>query len=177
MEINTFWKIVLKGIGLWLLMNCIYLIPQFFSSLSLINGSINWDTLMVMWIANIASLLLFIIIIRIFLLKTQWLVNLLKLDKQFNEERIDVNISGSKVLSIVVILIGALIFLQSLPELFSTVITLLKPQQDPEITTLKNADSYWTIYHIIRVIAGFLLMTNSKFIVNLIDKQTKNDIG
>lgn len=174
MEINTFWKIVLKGIGLWLLLKCFEIIPQFFSHLSFSEGNLVWDTLIILWLANIAILVVLILIVRVFLFKTQWIINVLKLDKHFTEQRIDVNISGTKLLSIVTIIIGALIFLQGIPLLFSELLKLLSPKENTN-EILQTTDAYWTIYHFIRTLAGLLIMTNSKFIVNLIDKQAKND--
>ena len=172
MEINTFWKIVLKGIGLWFLMNCFYIVPQFFSRMSFMQGDVNWNSFLLLGMGNLSIVIIFILITRLFLFKTQWIINVLRLDKHFNEQKIDISIPDSKLLSIVIIIIGALIFLQSLPELFSTLLDLLKPKTDPEIIKTNNSDSYWTLYHFIRAITGFLIMTNSKIIVNFIEKKS-----
>ena len=44
MHINTFWKIIIKSIGLSLLISCIDVIPQYMATLNFINGSLEMLT-------------------------------------------------------------------------------------------------------------------------------------
>src|SRR6476620_169236 len=119
MQINTFWKILLKIVGLWLLFSCISLIFQFYSTLSFTNGGLNIESLLMIWLMLIVAIVVYIIIIRLFLFKTEWLVEKLKLEKNFNEDRIDLNIKSSTVLTIAITVIGGLMIAESFPNFCS----------------------------------------------------------
>jgi len=174
MEINTFWKIILKSIGLWLLVNCIYTIPQFVSSFSFTNGVANTKGLVIVIIANLIVMILLLLIIRVFLFKTDWLINLLELEKSFNQHKIDIAISKSTTLSIVVIIISAITFLQSLPVLVQELFQFSKQGE----RIFNYLDTPWIIYHFIRAVASYLAMTNSKPIVKwIIKNETEQDIN
>jgi hypothetical protein len=90
MYINTFWKIILKSIGLWLLMQCVWIIPQFTAVLHFDQGILDWDSLFMVWAIALGSLIIYLFVTRIFLFQTDSLVRRLKLDQNFKEDRIDI---------------------------------------------------------------------------------------
>ncbi|RRQ45289.1 hypothetical protein [Chryseobacterium sp. SC28] len=168
MQINTFWKILLKIIGLLLLFSCISLIPQFYSTLSFTSGNLDTENLLIVWLMQILSVIIYILIIRLFLFKTEWLVEKLKLEKNFNEERIDVNIKSSTVLNIAIIVIGGLMITESFPNFCSALFHFLQQK-----TLFKDyPDSHWLIFHFIKIIIGYLLLTNGKRFAEYIEKES-----
>lgn len=171
MEIKTFWTIVIKSVGLWFLVNCFYIFPQFLSMFSYTNGELEWESLLVSWISTFSVIILFCIIIRFFIFKSDWIIEKLKLDKNFVEQRIDINLSQSTVLSIVITIIGGFIFVQGLPILFQQIIEFL--QQKNLLKDYPNLS--WLGYNFLRTLFGFLIMTNSKTVVKFIDKQTSEN--
>lgn len=171
MEINTFWKIVLKGIGLWLIVQGIYFVPQLYTVFILpLQYSVEEPTPRWMHAVAVLILLIYILIVRTFLFNTQWLINQLKLDKHFTSERIDLNVPGFKILTIAAILIGAVVFADSLPLFVHETYKFF--QQEALIKDY--GDTGWILYAGIKTVIGYLLMTNSKFIVNLVEKQTND---
>ncbi|PZQ78379.1 MAG: hypothetical protein DI548_16255, partial [Flavobacterium johnsoniae] len=92
MLIDTFWKLLLKTIGLWLLFSCISVVPQFFSMISSINGSIDFQSLLLLLVMSCTTIIILVIIIWLFLFKTGWIIERLKLKDNFKEERIDITI-------------------------------------------------------------------------------------
>jgi len=172
MEINTFWKIVLKFIGLWLIVIFFSTIPQIISTLSFAQGTADFKSLVIILVANTAILIALLLIIRVFLFKTDWLLQVLKLEKGFNQQRIDLSISTSTVLSIAVIIISAVIFLDSLPQLIDQLLEFFK--QHTALKDYKNTT--WLIYYFIRSLASYLALTNSATIVKWINKKaTENN--
>jgi lysylphosphatidylglycerol synthetase-like protein (DUF2156 family) len=168
MLIKTFWKILIKIIGLWLLFSCISVIPQFFSTLSFTNGDLNIESLLLIWLMLFATIIIYIIIVRLFLFKTDWIVEKLKLEKNFTEERIDMNIKSSTVLTIAIIVIGGLIITESLPNFCSTLFDFLRQKN-----LLKDyQDTSWLIFHFCKIIIGYLLLTNGKNLVKYIEKES-----
>jgi hypothetical protein len=171
MLINTFWKILLKIVGLWLLFNCISIIPQFYSTLSFTNGDLNIESLLLIWLMLIVTIIIYILIIRFFLFKTEWVVEKLNLEKNFNEERIDLNIKNSTVLTVALIVIGGLIIAESLPNFCSGLFNFLQQK----ILFKDYPDAHWLIYHFLKIIIGYLLLTNGKRLAKYIEKESAEE--
>lgn len=171
MHINTFWKIIIKSIGLWLLINCVWIIPQFTSTLNFVNGEINWENLAIVWLMSFITFLVYILVMRIFLFKTEWIINSLKLDQNFVEERIGIEIPAQTVLAITVSIIGGIWFLKSFPNLANSIFSFLRQKE-----LIKNyAETGWLIYYFFSTIIGFLVMTNGKSITNYIWKENSEN--
>lgn len=171
MLINTFWKVVIKSIGLWLLVNCVWIIPQFTSTLSFIDGEIGWENLILVWAMCILTLIIYIFITRLFLFKTDWFIKILRLDNNFNEERISLEIPAQTVLSITVTVIGAIWFLKSFPDLIGLLFEFLRQKE-----LIKNySETGWLIYYFFSSVTGFLVMTNGKAVSSYIWKENSKN--
>lgn len=168
MLINTFWKIIIKIIGLWLLFSCISIIPQFFSTLSFSNGSLDFQSLLAIWLMLFGAIVLYILIIRLFLFKAEWIVDKLKLEKNFNEERINLEIKSSTILTIAIIVIGGLTIIESVPDFCSGLFNFLQQK----MLFKDYPDSHWLVFHFIKIIIGYLLMTNGKRLAGYIEKES-----
>lgn len=167
MLIDTFWKLLLKIIGLWLLFSCISIIPQFLSTVSFVKGSIDFESLLLLWLMLFVTIVIYITVLRIFLFKTAWIVEKLKLKNSFNEERIDLNIKSTTVLTIAIIVIGGLILAESLPSFCSRLINFFQQKE-----LLKDyPETSWLIYYFIKIIIGYLLVTNAKNFTKYIEKE------
>jgi len=167
MQINTFWKIVIKIIGLWLLLSSISLIPQFFTTLGFTNGKLDIEGLLIIWLVLFLAIIVYILIIRLFLFKTDWVIEKLQLEKNFTEERIDLNIKTATILTIAIIVMGGLILVESLPSFCSG---LLDYYQQKSLSQ-EYQSTYWLIYHFIKIIIAHLLLTNAKKLASLIEKK------
>lgn len=168
MLIKTFWKILVKIIGLWLLFSCISIIPQFFSSLSFTNGNLNIESLMLLWLMLFGSIIIYILIIRLFLFKTDWIVEKLKLENNFTEDRIDLNIKSATVVTIAIIVMGGLILVESLPSFCARLFDFYQQK-----SLLKDyPETSWLIYYFIKIVIGYLLLTNGKNLTKYIEKKS-----
>lgn len=170
MEINTFWKIVLKLIGLWLLHDCIYLIPQFFSTLAISQYSIHEDGEAVRISAYLLlTLVVYLLIIWLCLFKTTTLISTLRLDRHFTEQKINLNFSEYKFISAIVILLGGFIFVEGLPALCKEILVFF--QQELLITDY--ARTSWILFYFLSTLFGYLVMTNGRRIASFIQKNTE----
>lgn len=167
MEIKTFWNIVLKAIGLFLLLNSTYTFPQIAVTLMTSQFVEGWKTLIPELVFGIITLFAYILLAYLFLFKTSLLVSKLGLEKHFSENRIDITVSTNTVLKIIVILIGGTVLIDSIPNLVREVFQFI--QQKELIRNYPNLT--WLIFHFIKTLIGYLLMTNSEVLVKLIDKQ------
>ncbi|MEZ7500095.1 hypothetical protein QO200_15265 [Flavobacterium sp. Arc3] len=166
MHINTFWKIVIKSIGLWLLINCVWIIPQFTSTLNFVDGEIDWNSLILVWFMSLITLLIYVLVVRLFLFKTEWIIKILKLDQKFLDERIELELPAQTVLAITVTIIGAIWFLKSFPSLATSIFDFLKQKE-----LIRNyRETGYLIYYFFSTVIGFLIMTNGKSVSNHIWK-------
>jgi hypothetical protein len=170
MAIRTFWILLLKILGIWLMIGGLNVIPQFLSAFSFFGDNHQDNFLSVIYIIFLLLLTvgLYLIVLKLFVFNSNWLIDKLKLDKGFNEERLDLRITQKSVLTIATIVIGGLILVDALPMLCSQIFTFIQQKavfrEDPQFS--------WIIFYSIKTIIGYLLMTNSKLIINYIDKKT-----
>lgn len=168
MLVNTFWKILIKIMGLWILFGALSIIPEFTTSLSFAEGSIDTTALFEVWSLLFIILLIYFFAIVFFLFKTDWIVEKLKLDKNFKEERIEINYDPSSILTICIIVIGGLCMVEALPSFISKLFDFLN--QKYLIRDYSGAS--WLIYFFIKLILGYLLVTNGKTIANYIERKS-----
>jgi len=172
MTIRTFWILFIKILGIWLVLSFLTVIPQFAKMLTFFGTNSNGKLLGIG--ITVALFLLtigiYVFILRLFVFKTDWLIDKLHLDKGFPEEKIELNIQRSTVFTIAAIVIGGLIFIDSFPLFCQQVLVLI--QQDNLFR--ESPTSGWIIFYLVKTILGYLLMTNSQFVVRFLDKQQHN---
>ncbi|MDR7371652.1 hypothetical protein [Flavobacterium aquidurense] len=166
MLINTFWKILLKIVGLWILFLSMTIIPQYFAALAFTDDKLN----ILNWVMLFLALITYTSIIRLFVFKTEWIIEKLKLNENFEEERIDVNIKTSTILTISIIILGGLILIETIPTFCSKLYAFSQQQFQFKDYT----DSSWLIFYFIKLIIGYLLLTNGKNFTNFIERNSND---
>jgi len=171
MNIRTFWTLLIKVIGLWLLLRSLFVLVQYGSTTySIFKIGLGVTTAITGWLV-IGSLALFVffLIIKYCLFNTAWLIEKLRLEKGFTEERLEHNIPYSSILKIAVIVIGGLLFIDSLPELCrqTFVYVTMKVQFQGSNT---DGNPGWLTFYLVKTLIGYLLMVNSQWVVNLIER-------
>lgn len=172
MKVKTFWSIVLKILGIYIVLGSISIFPQFFSSVYYIfqNDSSN-DTIEILFF-SFMILGLYVFILWLFVYQTSWLIDKLKLEKGFEEEQINLNIKESTILNIAIIIIGGLMLVESLPIFCKSIFQFFQQK-----SLFKDyPDTGWIIAYFLKAIIGYLLMTNSKYFVCKIQKQNSKTI-
>ncbi|NEW84474.1 MAG: hypothetical protein GZ094_19195 [Mariniphaga sp.] len=169
MTIRTFWIIFIKILGIWLVLSFLTVIPQFAKMLTFFGTTSNGKLLGIG--ITVALFLLTIgiyaLILRLFVFKTDWLIDKLHLDKGFPEEKIELNIQRSTVFTIATIVIGGFIFADSFPLFCQQVLVFIQRNN----LSGENPTSGWIIFYLVKTILGYLLMTNSQFVVRFLEKQ------
>src|SRR5690606_24479722 len=100
--------------------------------------------------------------------KTAWLIDKLHLDKGFDEEKIDLNIQLSTVLTVTTIVIGGLIFVDSLPQLCKQTFVFFQQKNMFRESPTAGLISFQLVNTILR----YLLMTSSKRAVAFNNRHT-----
>ena len=172
MTIRTFWNIFIKILGISLVLSFLTVIPQFARLLTFFGTNSN-DSFLGIGITLALILLtigIYALILWLFVFKTDWLIDILHLDKGFQEDKLELNIQRSTVLTIAAIVIGGIIFVDSFPQFCQQVMRFM--QQDNLFK--ESPTSGWIIFYLVKTILGYLLMTNSQFVVRFIDKQSNS---
>jgi len=169
---RTFWTIFIKILGLWLVLGSITVIPEFIGALSFYGK--DGDMLgILIWVFMFLLLLgIFAGILWLFVFKTEWIIDKLRLDKGFTEEKIEVNIHRSTIINIAIIVFGGLMLVDALPLLLKEIIQYYQ-EKDAYNKFTPSPRTGWLFFYFLKVIIGYLLVTYSKVVVNLIERQRK----
>jgi hypothetical protein len=171
---RTLWTILLKIAGLYILLQILYTVPRLFEAIVLYDRS---DIPVAMGIIAevlfLISVYLFLIIAFIF--RTDWLINVLHLDKGITEEKLELNMHRSTILKIAVIVTGGLILIDSLPLLLRD---LFNYYQDMNAFSgfKRYPSGGLIIINLIKVLIGFFMVTSSRLIVNFIERKRKGKL-
>lgn len=172
---RTFFTLVLKIMGIYLVVSSVSLVPSLFSTLLLFrdpDGQEKGAEILIVIAILVLVLSVFYVILRLCLFKTDWIIDKLSLDKQFAEEKFEINIHRSTVLTIAIVVIGGLMFVESLPNFCLQVYHYIGQKQTFGRFG-ENPVTGGMIYEGIKVLISYGLMTNSRFAVNFIEKQRK----
>jgi hypothetical protein len=173
MKIRTFWTILLKIIGIFLVLRGVStIVHSLNTTIAMLSYGDGAEDIIWISLATIAMVVvIYFFVLWLFVFKTSWLINKLHLDKGFDEEKINLNIQSSAVLTIAIIVIGGLMFVDGLPQLCKEIFMFFQQKS----VFRASPSSGWIILHLIKTVLGYLLMTNSKPIVAFIEKRTKEN--
>ena len=163
---RTFFTIFIKIIGLYLIIGLATLVFQFLSTLFWLLGMGTENIIGTVIFGLLLPLGIYVFIIRLCLFKTNYIIDKLALDKHFTEEKFEINIHRSTVLSIAAIVIGGLIFIEALPSLCSQIYDYFKQDKTSEDTNVS-----WMIFDFVKVFIGYFLISSNRFIVNFIERK------
>lgn len=170
MTIKTFWTIFLKILGFWLAFDSVSYFTGFF--LGLFHDISHFDENdYPLFAIFFFAIVIYTFILWLLVFRTTWLIDKLRLDKGFVEERLELNIQRSTVLTIAVIIIGGLMLIDSLPQLCRLIFIFFQQNE----TFRKDPKSSFIILHLVRILLGCFLLTKSKFIVTFIDRPQTNE--
>lgn len=177
MSPHSFWTILIKTLGLYVILQALITIPVAINSVSMFtmqpmqssSGSIY---------ALAYSLLLFGsfgLILWECLFKTDWIINKLKLNTGFAEEKLGFTMHRSDVLKIVIMVIGGLTLLESLPIACQDLFLCL--QRLNEYNGFKrDPTSIYLLYNLIKIGIGIFMVTSSRLIVNFIERKRRHPV-
>jgi hypothetical protein len=104
--------------------------------------------------------------------RTGLLIDKLKLEQGFDQETIPLNIHQSTILSISIIVVGALIIAESIPALCRQLFAYYQEKRLAFGAT--NPSLSYSIAEGVKILIGLLLIGNQRQIVNLIEYMQRN---
>jgi len=172
MTIRTLWAIILKIFGLFVLVEFSYPLSQMFTFTLMLSEQSDpvppWQIFVTIFVPCF-----YLFIVFTFIFRTDWLIKKLRLEKGFDEEKIELNVRSSAVLKIVVVLFGLYLLVDSLPPFFKDVFAYFQ-----NVNLYNGFKQYakggWVIFHLTRALIGLLLVSYNGFIVKFIDNKTRD---
>ena len=172
MKIKTFWIIIIKILGLFLFFEFLEIFSQLITSLLYVFvpdmvQNLIWSTLLI----SVLILLFYLIIIWFFVFKSSWIANKLNLDLLSETEIIKIDLKMSSIITIAIIIIGGIIFIDSFSFLCKSLYDYFMQQK----TNNYNPTISWIIFSSAKSILGYLLVTNSRSVSNYIITQNQDE--
>ena len=168
MNIDSLWKTIIKLFGIWFLIDCLSTIPQFNQNLFYVNGTFDTIAFIYTLLFLIVNLLLYILIVRLLIFKSDWIIKKLKLNQNYTETKIDLNTKSSTIITISIIIIGGITLIDSIPRLFSELFEFVQQKM-----LMKDYPKFnLIIIELLKSILGYLLITKSKKITKYIEKES-----
>jgi hypothetical protein len=161
MSVRTFWIICIRIIGFWILLEWAMVLPTLILlllSFQLGIKDIGYFLFLIGCYVGILQLLIF---------RTTWIIDTLKLEKGIREEKIENNFSYPTILQIGIIIIGGMSLINALTGL-SREIYFLFQENIPFKDSSYKAN---IIVNILQILIAYLLMTNSRWFVELLHKE------
>ncbi|KAF2337114.1 hypothetical protein [Flavobacterium daemonense] len=141
-------------------------LPELISNLYFLYENGDSKELVGLFSSILIAVLFFCVIIRLFLFKTLWIIEKLKLDKGFETETIEIQSNENRIITIALIVIGGFIFIDNLPILLKEIAVFFRDKAQFK----DYPKSGWIVFFFCKSILGYLLMTNSFRIAKFIKK-------
>jgi hypothetical protein len=170
MTIKTLLNLILKIIGLYFIKDILQVVSQLLSMVYYFTKSESIMEVVWAYIPHMIFLLVFVFISYLFILKTDLIIKLLKLDRGFDEQLISFKIHRSSILSISIIVISGLIIINEIPNLCQQLILCYK-----ERIALGEIDQSFIglILPSVKIIIGSFILSYQKLIVNYIEHKQR----
>jgi hypothetical protein len=172
---KSFFCILLRVIGIFLVLKILMLLPQQvftvpFYLISIENSGGN-EIFIGILITILYLLVLYLVTYYCILYPTK-IIEKIRLAKDFEEEKFDINISHTTILRIAVIVIGGIVLKDAIPYFIENLVLLW---QYKVVTWQTFPQLSYLVFSIISLIIGYLLIANSKAIVDFFEKRSKKE--
>jgi len=168
---RSLFNVILKILGIFLIKDLLFIIPQFIIAI-IPNGSSSTSVMEIIGFLSIDLIVLsacaFLPYFLIF--KTEVVVEKLKLYKGFDQETIPMNIHRSTIINISIIIIGGLLISEQIPTCLHQVYVYF---QEKKLYNQKAPNPVYIYLSLVKIAIGLFLITGQRQIVNFIEKQRK----
>lgn len=165
---RDFFKIIIKLFGLYSAIIVLFsVLPQNISNIL----TINENYLLLIWI--IISLLIVLALCLLLLYKSDYIVDILKLDKGFDDDRIELGtLSNESIFKFALLLIGGFLVIDNLPHFLQYTFAAFKSKMPSSGYIPQTTVNYfnWASSGI-NILMGYVLISNYKRIASFIDKR------
>ena len=169
MTTRILWSLILKALGMWLIINGLISLPGIIHSVSdvLTNPfSLTTLTIEISYLTLVS--VFYFLIFQFMILKSHVTIDFMKLERGFENTRFDLTISHRKLLKIIIILIGGVLFARAIPNLIDNFYSFITE----DLLLSQSQKTTNMIIYSFQVIISFLIMTNSDLVQRYINKKS-----
>jgi len=176
---RSFWAILIKILGIYIIIDTVASIPQFLGTIAFFlnqpEDKYGRSGALIATAYIIFAFAAYGLILWCTLFKTDWIIDKLKLDQGFADERFDFTMHRSAILKIAITVMGGLILVDSLPILCRDIFTYY---QDANTYNgfKKNPQTSYLILYCLKTLLGYFMLTCSRMIVNYIELKRRKPV-
>jgi hypothetical protein len=172
---KDFFRLIIKIFGLYSVITIIFSV--FPNNVSFVISQI--DLTGIVWL--IGSLIVVILLFMFLIYKPDKIISWLRLDKGFDENRIDIqNFNSTNILKLAVIVIGGIIFIENIPAFLSNTLFAFKSWVGNDFngnvikyTSLKDYIHWATSF--LNILLGYFMLTNYNYISKILKEKDKEE--
>jgi len=174
MSPKSIFQIIIKILGIFFIKDIIDGVPQLVASVIFIfqtqSEDFSWTSLFItLFTFGIYTLIPFILVFR-----TDKVVNILKLDRGFNQETLTLDVPRSTIFTIGVVVTGALVLTNEIPNFCRYLLAYIQERNMP---FRKEVPDYSRIvFSGIKILIGLLLIGERKRIVAFVDRKEDEQV-
>ncbi len=171
MTAKTLFTIILRIFGLWILYKLIEVLAQTISAVPYLfedEGRI----VNLLLFQLIIYLIIYLVVLRLLIFKPEYIIKHLSLTRGLEEESLHEMLPQSTIIHIAIIVLGGILCILTLPSLAGNLIAFWKNDHSVDRMTSNPAFSL-IIIDGFKLLAGYLLMNNAKFLTGWITNKTK----
>lgn len=164
---RDFFRLIIKIFGLYSAVITIFsIIPQNISSFYFGDESYS----LILWVAVVLTIIISLFLFLLF--KTDFIIDLLKLDKGFDDEIINFgNFNNLNILKLSILIIGGFLLIDYIPNFLFDIINAFKRQATYSSIESNSVDYFGLTVGTINILIGYLFITNYKSIASFLDKK------
>ena len=168
---KDFFRVIIKLFGLYWLINTIFSLSQVFYFAT------NWDSGATGLLFTVFVLLFAVLVFVLLILGADKIISWLKLDKGFDDDKFEIyQFNVELILILAMVLIGGMLILDNIPVFINQAYMAIKLQISPsgDIMTLNGYSTYHLAVSFIKIVLGYLLITNYNVVGKLLLKIGQN---
>ena len=172
MTVRSLFSIIIKILGIFFIKDILLALPQLIGFVSFtLSPSYEGGTFgtIALFILSIGA---YLMVAYYLLFKTDWIITKFQLDRGFEVDPIRLTMHRSTILSICIIVIGSLMFINAVPSFIRHAIAYY---HEAKLTRMlehsPGPDISYLISYGLQIIAGLLLLGNQREVVNFIERR------
>lgn len=172
MHIHTFWQFLIKFLGFWYLLKAFEQFPEVLKTFMYTVQMV--DKFVAIWYSFVVGLIFFCIYVLLaFLLifKSSWFIDQLKLMKDFQQERLQIELNGFSLIRLPVILFGSYLMAIHIPEALKELFVLYQMNA----LKVETKGSEIILYHMLTAIFGYVVVQFNHRIAKWIHTEKNED--
>jgi len=165
---KDFFVLIIKLFGLFSIITSLFVVLPRNISLVLFDFGILALVLVIFILAIIIGLFIFLIF------KSHYVVRLLKLEKGFDNEKLELgNLTTSEIVKIAIVIIGGFLIIDNLPLFLNQTINAF--YADIQSQSIESSSKFNWFISGLNILIGYLLITNLRLVVRLLRIKTRKE--